>query len=301
ALYTVARQNNRPAALTALALTCLPNALGIWYPVATGAVGPAHETAVILSEIAFSVPITALAWGAGRWIRSTALTAERDQRELALARQAVLGERVRIARELHDIVANAVAVIVLRADTARSTAPADPDRLTETLGDIEAVGRNAMAELRRMLRLLRSADVPVTEGATRRGLADLGPLLDDARRAGVLIDLEVHGTPVHLDDSVDLTAYRLIQEAVTNVIKHSGDGSRASVRIDWSEVLTLDVIDDGAGRRPEARRELSTGHGLLGLAERIALFGGELTASPYRSGFRVTATLPLRPPADAAD
>ncbi|MFJ6620968.1 sensor histidine kinase [Kitasatospora sp. NPDC091335] len=296
ALYTVARQSDRPTALTTLVVTGLPVALGIWNPIATGAVRPGYQTATIISGIAFYLPVTAVAWGAGRWVLAAALAAEHDQRELARARQAVLSERVQIARELHDIVANAVAVIVLQADTARSTAPADPDRLAGALGDIEALGRNAMAELRRMLRLLRTADVPVADSAVRRGLADLGPLLEDARRAGVLIDLEVRGTPAHLDDSVDLTAYRLIQEAVTNIIKHSGPGSHAAVRIDWSEVLTLDVVDDGAGRRPEARRELSTGHGLLGLAERIALFGGELTASPYRSGFRVTATLPLSPP-----
>ncbi|MFE7589579.1 sensor histidine kinase [Kitasatospora sp. NPDC057512] len=296
ALYTVARENGRSAAAVTLALTCLPIALGTWNPIATGAVHPGYETAETISEIAFYLPVTAVAWGAGRWVRAAALAAERDQRDLARARQAVLGERVQIARELHDIVANAVAVIVMQADTARSTAPADPDRLAGTLRDIEELGRNAMAELRRMLRLLRTADVPMTDGTGRHGLADLGPLLEDARRAGIRIDLEVRGTPTHLDDSVDLTAYRLVQEAVTNIIKHSGAGSHASVRISWSEVLTLDVVDDGAGRRPEARRELSTGHGLLGLAERIALFGGELTASPYRSGFRVTATLPLSPP-----
>lgn len=296
ALYTMARQGGWPAALTALALTGLPIALSVWDPIASGAVRPSYETATVISETAFYLPITAVAWGAGRWVRSAARAAERNQRELARARQAVLGERVQIARELHDIVANAVAVIVMRADTARSTARGDPDRLARTLGDIEELGRNAMTELRRMLRLLRTADVPVTAATGGRGLTDLDPLLADARRAGILIDLEVHGTPVHVDDSVDLTAYRLIQEAVTNIIKHSGPGSRASVRITWSEVLTLDVVDDGAGRRPEVRRELSTGHGLLGLAERIALFGGELTASPYRSGFRVTATLPLSPP-----
>ncbi|MFF4384677.1 sensor histidine kinase [Kitasatospora sp. NPDC001547] len=296
ALYSVARLGERPVALTALVLTGLPVALGIWDPIATGAVRPDRQTALVISGIAFYLPITAVAWGAGRWIRSAAVAAERDQRELALARRAVRNERVQIARELHDIVANAVAVIVMRADTARSTAPTDPGRLAATLGDIEELGRNAMAELRRMLRLLRTADVPVAAGAGRRGLADLGLLLDDARRAGILIDLEVHGHPARLDDSVDLTAYRLVQEAVTNIIKHSGPGSHAAVRIRWSEVLALEVVDDGAGRRPEAPRELSTGHGLLGLAERIALFGGELTASPYLSGFRVTATLPLSPP-----
>ncbi|MEU1285599.1 histidine kinase [Kitasatospora sp. NPDC005856] len=295
ALYTVARQGGRAAAFAALALTGVPAALDIWYPITEMSVDPGDEMTVIISGIAFIVPFVALAWGTGRWARASAAATERDQRELEAAREAVRAERVQIARELHDIVANAVAVIVLQAETARTTAPTEPARLTDVLAGIEALGRTAMAELRRMLRLLRTADVPVTEAAERRGLADLAPLLDDARRVGIRIELEVEGTPIHLDDSVDQTAYRLVQEAVTNIIKHAGTGSHASVRISWSDVLILDVVDDGAGRRPEARRELSTGHGLLGLAERIALFGGELTASPYRSGFRVTATLPFSP------
>ncbi|MFD4658101.1 histidine kinase [Kitasatospora sp. NPDC058444] len=298
ALYTVARQGDRPAALAALALTAVPAALTIWYPITEMKVVPGDEMTVIISDIALTLPFVALAWGTGRWARASAAATERDQRELEEARQTVRAERVQIARELHDIVANAVAVIVLQAETARTTAPTEPARLTDVLAGIEALGRTAIAELRRMLRLLRTADVPVTEAADRRGLADLAPLLDDARRVGIRIELEVEGTPIHLDDSVDQTAYRLVQEAVTNIIKHAGTGSHASVRISWSDVLTLDVVDDGAGRRPEARRELSTGHGLLGLAERIALFGGELTASPYRSGFRVTATLPLSPVPD---
>ncbi|MEV7028268.1 ATP-binding protein, partial [Kitasatospora sp. NPDC093558] len=210
-------------------------------------------------------------------------------------RQAVTNERVRNAPELQDIVAISVGVNVMLAETARAAATADPARAEETLGRIEDLGRGAMAELRRLLRLLRTADAPVEDGIRRRGLADLPPLLDDVRRAGVLIDLEVHGTPTHLDESVDLTAYRLVQEAVTNITKHAGPGSHAAVSITWTDVLRLDVVDDGAGHRTATRRELSTGHGLLGLAERIALFGGELSATPYRSGFRVSATLPLTP------
>ncbi|TQF01135.1 sensor histidine kinase [Kitasatospora acidiphila] len=294
ALYTVARQSHRPAALAALVLAFVPAGLDSWDTYSKQA-APGYQTPALIANIAFYLPITVAAWGVGRWTRAAAAAAEHDQRELARARQAVATERVQIARELHDIVANAVAVIVMQAETARSTAPAEPARLTDTLAGIEDLGRSAMAELRRMLRLLRTADAPVEEAAGRRGLGDLEPLLEDARRAGILIDLDVQGTPAHLDDSVDLTAYRLVQEAVTNIIKHAGSGSHAAVRITWSEVLSLEVVDDGAGRSSQVRRELSTGHGLLGLAERIALFGGELTASPYRSGFRVTATLPLAP------
>ncbi|WP_051836979.1 sensor histidine kinase [Streptomyces sp. NRRL WC-3742] len=307
ALYTVARQRGRAAALAALAFALVPAGLAIRYTVEHLA-SPGHRTAALIAGIAFYLPVTAAAWGIGVWSRAVAEAAARDRRELARARRAVAHERTRIARELHDIVANAVAVMVMQAEATRSTACVQPARTDASLARIEEVGRAAMAELRRLLRLLRTAESSLeqdeqrdeqreTEPDTaRRGLADLATLLEDVRRAGVAVDLEVSGTPAHLDDSLDLTAYRLLQEAVTNVTKHAGPGSRAVVRIDWSEVLRLEVVDDGAGRsRRSAARGLSTGHGLLGLAERVALFGGELSAAPYRSGFRVTATLPLTP------
>ncbi|MFI6156414.1 sensor histidine kinase [Kitasatospora sp. NPDC051170] len=303
ALYTVARQCGRPAALAALALALVPSGLAIRYTVEQLAM-PGHRTAALIAGIAFYLPVTAAAWGIGVWSRAVAEAAARDRRELARARRAVAHERTRIARELHDIVANAVAVMVMQAEATRSTACAQPARTDASLARIEEVGRAAMAELRRLLRLLRTAEASMEQDeqrepepdTTRHGLADLATLLEDVRRAGVAVDLEVSGTPAHLDDSLDLTAYRLVQEAVTNVTKHAGPGSRAVVRVDWSEVLRLEVVDDGAGRSSRsAARGLSTGHGLLGLAERVALFGGELSAAPYRSGFRVTATLPLTP------
>ncbi|MEV0534219.1 histidine kinase [Kitasatospora sp. NPDC050463] len=226
--------------------------------------------------------------------RHTDALREHDRRDLTEARRAVVRERTRIARELHDIVANAVAVMVMRAEDARSTTPAEQTGTIEAFGHIEDVGRSAMTELRRMLRVLRSPDAPV-EDIGRHGLADLQPRLEDGRRTGIGIDLDVRGTPLPLDDSVDRTAYRLVQEAVTNITKHAGPGSHAAVRITWSDALHIEVVDDGAGRTLAVRRDLSTGHGLIGLAERIAVFGGELTAGPHRSGFRVAATLPISP------
>ncbi|WP_441248036.1 sensor histidine kinase [Kitasatospora sp. McL0602] len=290
ALYTAAERGRLPTALAALALTLVPAGLKTYYVAGKVAVDP-FRTAALVSTLAFMLSITAAAWGLARWGRAARAAAEHDRRELAAARERVVLERTQIARELHDIVANAVAVMVMRAETAKHL---DPVGTTEALAHIEDLGRDAMAELRRMLRLLR-ADAPVF-ATGRHGLADLQPLLDGVRRAGILVDLEVTGTPARLDASVDLTAYRLVQEAVTNITKHAGPGSHAAVRIRWSDRLHLEVVDDGAGRSLAARQELSTGHGLLGLAERIAVFGGELTAAPYRSGFRVTATLPVTPP-----
>ncbi|MFJ9693885.1 sensor histidine kinase [Kitasatospora sp. NPDC101183] len=309
ALYTAARQSTRAAAFAALALALVPAALAVRYTVEQLA-APGYHTAALIAGIAFYLPVTAATWGIGVWSRAVAEAAARDRRELARARRAVVHERTRIARELHDIVANAVAVMVMQAEAARADARpapgARPAAADASLARIEEVGRAAMAELRRLLRLLRTAeasfDTDGTEPDTaRHGLADLATLLEDVRRAGVLVELEVSGTPAHLDDSLDVTAYRLVQEAVTNVTKHAGPGSRAVVRIGWSEVLHLEVVDDGAGRSGlAAARGLSTGHGLLGLAERVALFGGELSAAPYRNGFRVTATLPLTPVSPSA-
>lgn len=311
ALHTVARQSGRAAslaaALAALVLALVPAGLAIRYTVEHLA-APGYRTAALIAGIAFYLPVTAATWGIGVWSRAVAEAAARDRRELAHARRAVVHERTRIARELHDIVANAVAVMVMQAEATRSTACVQPARTDASLARIEEVGRAAMAELRRLLRLLRTAEASLEQDeereggpdTARHGLADLTTLLEDVRRAGVRVDLQVSGTPAHLDDSLDLTAYRLVQEAVTNVTKHAGPGSHAMVRIDWSDVLRLEVVDDGAGRgKGSAARGLSTGHGLLGLAERVALFGGELSAAPYRSGFRVTATLPLTPASPA--
>ncbi|MER5355174.1 histidine kinase [Kitasatospora sp. NPDC002551] len=289
ALYTVAAQCRRPVALTALALSTVPLGLAISYSVSDR---PSQDFGpVLVANLAFYLPVTLVVWGFARWSRAAEKAAERHREEVAEARMRVTQERVRIARELHDIVANAVAVMVMRAETAKVTAFEDPAR-AEAFGHIETLGRSTMAELRHMLRLLRSSEAAVEEGYTH-GLGDLDHLLDDVREAGVQISLEVRGTPQRIDDSVGQTAYRLIQEAATNITKHAGPGTRAVVRVTWDRALLIEVVDDGAGRPPEARHELSTGNGLLGLRERVALYGGLLSAAPYGPGFRVAAALPV--------
>ncbi|MFE7563106.1 sensor histidine kinase [Kitasatospora sp. NPDC057500] len=289
ALYTIAAQCRRPVALTALALTFVPLGLALAYSIVTRASSVA--VAVLVANLAFYIPVTLVVWGFARISRAADEAAERHRQEVAEARMRVTQERVRIARELHDIVANAVAVMVMRAETAKVTAFEDPAR-AEAFGHIETLGRSTMAELRHMLRLLRSSEAAVEEGYTH-GLGDLDRLLADVREAGVLISLEVRGTPLRIDDSVGQTAYRLIQEAATNITKHAGPGTRAVVRLTWDRSLLIEVVDDGAGRPPDGRRELSTGHGLVGLRERVALYGGLLSAAPYGPGFRVAAALPV--------
>ncbi|KJS52145.1 hypothetical protein VM98_33240, partial [Streptomyces rubellomurinus subsp. indigoferus] len=160
---------------------------------------PGYRPAALIAGIAFYLPVTAATWGVGVWGRAVAEAAERDRRELARARDAVRHERTQIARVLHGILANPAAVLVLQAAAARAAGPgAPPPGAHDALGRIEEVGRGAMGGLRRLLRLLRTADATVDAGARRRGLADLAALLEDVRQAGVTVDLEVRGTPAHL-------------------------------------------------------------------------------------------------------
>ncbi|MGW4649777.1 sensor histidine kinase [Kitasatospora sp. NPDC004289] len=289
ALFTVAERSRLPVAAGALLLSLAPMALKVRY-VVTDQSMPGYELAALVSTLVFYLWLTSAAWAVARWTGADRAAAERDREQLEQARRAVVQERTLIARELHDVVANAVAVMVMRAEAGR-VAAAGPS--AEAFGHIEEVGRSAVAELRRMLRLLRSTGLVGEESLDRHGLADLERLLAEARRTGLDVELRTDGVPVPLADSVDMTVYRLVQEAVTNIAKHAGPGTRATVRLRWTDALRVEVTDDGAGRTPAARQALSTGHGLLGLAERIAVFGGELTAAPYHSGFRITATLPL--------
>ncbi|MFB7473504.1 sensor histidine kinase [Kitasatospora sp. NPDC056184] len=300
ALYTVASQYRQRVAVTVLVLSLVPMGMAIAETIGDYE-GPL-TTPVLVANIAFYVPVTLLVWGFARWSLATRTEAQRHREEVTEARLRVTQERVRIARELHDIVANAVAVIVMQAETARATALEDPAR-GEAFAHIEALGRSTMAELRHMLRLLRSSEAATQDGYTH-GLGDLDRLLADVRKAGVRISLETRGTPLRVDDSVGQTAYRLVQEAATNITKHAGPGTRAVVRITWDRALLIEVVDDGAGRPPggeaEVHPELSTGHGLLGLRERVALYGGLLSAEPYGPGFRVAAALPVSTTSGAA-
>ncbi|MEV6977510.1 histidine kinase [Kitasatospora sp. NPDC093806] len=289
ALYTVAAQCRRPVALAALVLAFAPMGVTVYHDAYTYH-GP-FVVPVLVANIAFFLPVTVVVWGFARWSRAARADAERRRQEVAEARRRVTQERLRIARELHDIVANAVAVMVMRAETGRITALTDPAQ-GEAFGHIEDLGRSTLAELRHLLRLLRTSETPVEEGYGH-GLGDLEQLLADVRRAGVEISLETSGTPLRIDDSVGRTAYRLVQEAATNITKHSGPGTSAVVRITWDNALLIEVVDDGAGRPPGGEQDLSTGHGLLGLRERVALFGGLLSAAPYGPGFRVAAALPV--------
>jgi signal transduction histidine kinase len=203
--------------------------------------------------------------------------------------QAVTEERIRIARELHDVVAHGMSLIALQAGVARYVAATQPDEAARTLATIEQTSRAGLREMRQLLSTLRTDDQPGTDPAP--GLADLDALVTRTRDAGVPVAVESRGAARSLPPGVDLSAYRIVQEALTNVIKHAGP-ARVEVVLDYRpDALRIEVTDDG--RRAPAGRP--AGHGILGMRERVAVFGGSLSAGPLeapRHGFRVSAVLP---------
>ncbi|WP_158853254.1 sensor histidine kinase [Saccharothrix deserti] len=251
-----------------------------------------EELVVDLAAAAYLTVLPLSVWVAGRGVRASREHAQvlEARRELE-ARQAVVEERGRIARELHDVVSHAVTVMVLQAAGGRRVLDRDPARAGRAFDTIEQVGEDAMGELRRMLDVLRT-DVDTAE--LRSGVDDVPGLLDSFRAAGVQVVLRVTGEPRVVAPSVDLAVYRVVQEGLTNVTKHAGAGASAEVRMTWTaDRVEIEVTDDGGGDAAP-RRGLSTGHGLSGLRERCAALGGNLTTGqPHGGGFRLTAVLPV--------
>jgi signal transduction histidine kinase len=222
--------------------------------------------------------------------RAARLERERD----AQARVAAVAERARIARELHDVVAHNVSVMVVQADGASYALATDPGRAKEALAAISATGRQALAEMRRLLGVLRREDDGASSALTPQpGIGELGELLDQARAAGLPVSFSVEGVPRPLPSGAALTAYRIVQESLTNTRKHAGPVASASVVLRYStDALILAISDDGRG--PAAPD--GAGHGLTGMRERVAVYGGSVVAGPRPGGgFEVVATLPLAP------
>jgi signal transduction histidine kinase len=217
-----------------------------------------------------------------------AALAERE-REVA-ARIAVAEERSRIARELHDVVAHAVSVMVLQVGAVRHRMPESDAEDREALQNVEQAGRAALAEMRRLLDAMRR-DGEEAELRPQPGLGNLDGLLSDVRAAGLDVDLHVHGEPVDLPSGLDLSAYRILQEGLTNALKHSG-ARRAEVDVTYGDRdLLVAVRDDGRG--PASSDGL--GHGLVGIRERVKIYGGEMAAGAENGGgFTLRAKLPLR-------
>ncbi|MEV8632894.1 sensor histidine kinase [Streptosporangium sp. NPDC051023] len=212
---------------------------------------------------------------------------ERDQQ----VRLAAAAERTRIARELHDVVAHNVSVIIVQADGAGYAIDSDPEMAREAMRAISDTGRQALAEMRRMVGVLRTEGVP-EEYAPQPSLSQMDDLVAQVRASGLPVDFRVTGPPRNLPEGEQLTIYRIVQEALTNTLKHGGPDSRATVEMEYgARELLLRVTDDGRGAAAPMSPD---GHGLVGMRERAAIFGGTVEARPHPGGgFQVTARLPI--------
>jgi signal transduction histidine kinase len=289
--YTVAAYTDRGRALAGLA--ALVVAAVVWSardPVQTDI----HRH---LTSSVWLSPVV-IAWLFGAYLRTRRLyvvqlqeraaRAEHEREERAEA--AVLSERARIARELHDILAHNVSVMVVQAEAADEMLDRDmPDRARMPVWKIQETGRLALADMRRMLGILREVGSrPIV--APQPGIANLELLLAKVRESGLPVELEVSGAPEELPPAIDLSAYRIVQEALTNSLRYAGP-ARARVLVRFSPgSLELEIEDDGAGEPADGH----AGHGLIGMRERVALFGGQLEVGPKtEGGYRVRAQLPL--------
>jgi signal transduction histidine kinase len=248
--------------------------------------------------------LAVIGWFAGRALRHrkaltdelAAKTARLEAEQEERSRRAVAAERRRIARELHDVVAHNVSVMTIQAGAARSVVDHDPARAEEALEVVQQAGREALTEMRRMLGIMRPGDA-APELAPQPSLSGVAELVERARESGLPVALSVEGDPVTLSTGIDLAAYRIVQEALNNTIKHAGRASaRVVVRYE-PDALELEVADDGRGPALSGSAQSAVpagGHGLVGMKERVALYGGELETGRRRGGgFRVRARLPL--------
>ncbi|HEY6480062.1 MAG TPA: sensor histidine kinase [Streptosporangiaceae bacterium] len=295
ALYSLVAVSSRRAALIAASLT------GSTVLAATVVGGGQMVVAASIGGAA----LTGLAWVAGENTRASrvyaaqhaertaekaaAVTAERAEQ----VRRALGDERAEIARELHDIVAHAMSLIAVRAGVARMVIDTDPAQAREALSIIETTTRQSLQEMRLLVGVLRDPQQRHPDLSPVPGLGDLDRLIAATAAAGVTAEVSISGVARALSPAADLSAYRIVQEALTNVVRHAGP-TRARVRVTYRpDAVSIEVADDGPSKdapRPSLSR-VSSGHGLIGMRERAALFGGELAAAPHARGFRVQATL----------
>jgi signal transduction histidine kinase len=205
---------------------------------------------------------------------------------------AVEEERARIARELHDVIAHSLSVMIVQAGAGEQVAKRSPERVVEPLRSIQETGRQALSEMSRLLGMLREGGEELGL-APQPGVGDLEALVEQTREAGLGVELVVEGARRSLPPGLDLSAYRIVQEALTNARKHAGD-ARAEVRLCYrADTLEIEVLDDGPG----SGNGVGGGHGLIGMRERVAVFGGSLETGPRPGGgFAVRAVLPLEAP-----
>jgi len=294
--YSVAASSSLRRAIAGLAI--------IWVAVASVRIcdAPGFDGFVAGANLAFN----SIAWGAGLAVRARRETVEATVREAEeranVERQRsgrlVAEERLRIAQELHDVVAHSMSVIAVQAGVGAHVVDHRPDQAKAALEAISATARNTLTEMRRLLGVLRD-DNGNRNHAPAPSLSDLARLVDDVRAAGVPVSLVVVGEPGHLSAGVELSAYRIVQEALTNVIKHAGPTTGVDVTVTHTiGEISVQVDDDGRGaaalpHSPGGVESSDGGHGLLGMRERVELWGGTLETGPIDGGgYRVRASLP---------
>jgi signal transduction histidine kinase len=286
ALFTVADQLERRDSYLVGVVTLIAITSALW-----ANAGLTHVLKIVGPLLGFAV-----AWLIGdslgtrrRYVAALEERAERLEREHeAEAARAVAEEQARIARELHDVIAHTLSVIVVQAAAARDVFATRPERAREALAAIERSGRGALEELRRLVGSVRGEQVDFTPPPR---LADLDRLLEELRESGLPVRVTIEGHPAALPQAVDLSAYRVVQEALTNTLKHA-QATQAEVALRWQrDMLELEIRDDGIGTDSTN----GAGHGIVGMQERLALLGGTLAAGPATGGgFTVLARFPLR-------
>jgi signal transduction histidine kinase len=302
ALYTLVVYANRRAALTYAGLLVAATGIDLAWRVSGGA--------EMLALGIGAAAIYGLAWALGEFVgarrayhteleaRLKLLETERDQQ----ATIAVAAERTRIARELHDVVAHAVSVIVVQADGAGYAIRSDPELAEAAVHTISETGREALMELRRLLDVLRSDTDEPGDRSPQRGVAGLPELAEKFRSVGLSVELDTLGDVSDLPAAVGLGVYRIVQESLTNAFKHAGVGASTHVRVERVGGLVEVEVTDSGGEGGARRRlaSVSGGNGLIGMRERATVLGGTLTAGWSQGGWRVRATFPIRAPHDAS-
>jgi signal transduction histidine kinase len=297
-------------ATTSILVAFVAFALGAHLPRRSALAGLAGMLALVVAvtpfgedqtvgDVIFPVVLFSGCWALGRIVRGRARqtaelrarTAQLERERAERERDAVARERVRIARELHDVVAHSVSVMVVQAGAARSVLARDPGASVQALTAVEDTGREALTEMRRLLGILRPDGADV-EHSPQPSLERLGALVARSRDAGLDVEVSVEGEAGPLAPGVDLTAFRLVQEGLTNALKHGGRG-RAQVVLRWSpEVLEVEIANRVGADGRSASGLVGGGQGLVGMRERVALCGGDLRAGPIGHGFVVRARLP---------
>jgi signal transduction histidine kinase len=280
ALYSCGRYTHGREAAVGIALTLAA--------VPLAAIEPSQPFSV--ADLPFFIVFFGGPWVAGRVIRHR----QERERDLVLerdvkAREAVIEERARIARELHDVVAHAISVIVLQARGGRKMLTEDPGDSREAFDTIEHAGEQALAEMRRLLGMLRANDEELALAPQPR-VSQLGDLVEQVTATGLPVDVVVEGDPFDLPPGIDVSAYRIVQEALTNALKHAGP-ARAQVILRYlPDDLEIEIVDDGPGTGNGG----GSGHGIAGIRERVAVYGGELESGGRpEGGYAVRARLPL--------